>query len=616
MHLNPIKRINSWLASGLIALSFLYSAYGATPVCGTIVNGHWTKADSPYIVTCDILVATLTIDPGVEVLFESNYVFEVAGQLTALGTAEAPIVFTQTNNAGGWQGIYFNNTGPGSQLVYCSIFRAVNSAVRLAMSAAPLIRFCRFSGNSTPTTGGAIDADVPAGDLVLDGCLFETNSAASHGGAVHASMGSGAIRIINGCEFSGNIAHPGSGNGNFVGGALYVIGNADIANAVFTNNVSVSRCSGGLGCDVTGYAGAAWLQGGNSTIRNSVFVGNTTRAINAGTCFSDSDSRSWGGAIYLSDGVLRISDTILTRNVTEATGCRTSRAGSGLFVNSGTCALVNVTCAYNSNDGIYVAGGATGITNAIVYFNGGTQIGGNPSVTYSDVQGGFIGEGNISFNPIFLSTNVLTIVPGSPCIDAGDPALAYNDICFPPSLGGPRNDMGAHGGPGACCWDGPCDAPSVTSQPPNLTACIGSAAVFCVATLGSEPLSYQWRFHGSNAGNSATNLPFATNACLTLSNVQSNNAGYYSVVVSNAFGAVFSSTNLLTVTPVCVSIDLYAGLTIAGGTTGQVYQVQYVTNVEDTAWTTLTTITQTLSGTFVLDPQPANRPRKFYRVIP
>jgi len=39
------------------------------------------------------------------------------------------------------------------------------------------------------------------------------------------------------------------------------------------------------------------------------------------------------------------------------------------------------------------------------------------------------------------------------CINRGDPDPKYNDVCFLPSLGNVRNDMGAHGGPGACGWE-------------------------------------------------------------------------------------------------------------------------------------------------------------------
>jgi hypothetical protein len=44
------------------------------------------------------------------------------------------------------------------------------------------------------------------------------------------------------------------------------------------------------------------------------------------------------------------------------------------------------------------------------------------------------------------------IAPGSPCTDRGHPAPEYEDACSPPSLGTARNDVGAHGGPGACSW--------------------------------------------------------------------------------------------------------------------------------------------------------------------
>ena len=139
--------------------------------------------------------------------------------------------------------------------------------------------------------------------------------------------------------------------------------------------------------------------------------------------------------------------------------------------------------------------------------------------------------------------------------------------------------------------------------------------MFCVSAIGDEPLRYQWRFHGTNAANAATNLANATNACLLISNVQSNNAGYYSVVVANAFDTVVSDPAALGVTPVCVAIELYAGLTLSEGTPGQRYAIQYVSNIRDTNWMTLTTVTQNVSGVFWLDPVPATHQRRFYRAV-
>lgn len=76
----------------LTILTVLVSAGTCFAECNTNVSGTivdvWTKANSPYCVEDDILVASLTIEPGVRVEFLGNYVFEVAGILTANGTGK------------------------------------------------------------------------------------------------------------------------------------------------------------------------------------------------------------------------------------------------------------------------------------------------------------------------------------------------------------------------------------------------------------------------------------------------------------------------------------------------------------------------------------------------
>ena len=57
---------------------------------------------------------------------------------------------------------------------------------------------------------------------------------------------------------------------------------------------------------------------------------------------------------------------------------------------------------------------------------------------------------------------------------------------------------------------------------------------------GTSPLSYQWSFN-------RTNILGATNATLTLTNVQMSQAGNYTVLVTNAYGSVLSSNAVLTV---------------------------------------------------------------------
>ncbi len=80
----------------------------------------------------------------------------------------------------------------------------------------------------------------------------------------------------------------------------------------------------------------------------------------------------------------------------------------------------------------------------------------------------------------------------------------------------------------------------ITALPQSQLVVAGQSATFGVTAQGATPFGYQWRFN-------ETDLPGATNAELTLTNVQLAQAGFYSVLVSNAFGAVASSNALLTV---------------------------------------------------------------------
>ncbi len=81
----------------------------------------------------------------------------------------------------------------------------------------------------------------------------------------------------------------------------------------------------------------------------------------------------------------------------------------------------------------------------------------------------------------------------------------------------------------------------ITNQPASLAVIIGSNATFTVGAIGDNPLRYQWRFNATN------NLPNATNTSLTITNSQTTNAGDYTVVITNAYGAVTSSVATLAV---------------------------------------------------------------------
>lgn len=82
--------------------------------------------------------------------------------------------------------------------------------------------------------------------------------------------------------------------------------------------------------------------------------------------------------------------------------------------------------------------------------------------------------------------------------------------------------------------------PVITTQPVGGTKVVGGTHSFTVAATGLAPLTYQWKKNGSNiSGATSATLSFAT---LTL-----DDAGDYTVTVTNRLGSVTSSTATLTV---------------------------------------------------------------------
>lgn len=88
----------------------------------------------------------------------------------------------------------------------------------------------------------------------------------------------------------------------------------------------------------------------------------------------------------------------------------------------------------------------------------------------------------------------------------------------------------------------PNSAPLITVQPQSQSAFEGSNVTFSASAIGTLPLSYQWQFNG-------TNLDGATSSALTLTAVSSNDAGPYSVTVTNSLGTTNSDIANLTVNP-------------------------------------------------------------------
>ncbi len=106
--------------------------------------------------------------------------------------------------------------------------------------------------------------------------------------------------------------------------------------------------------------------------------------------------------------------------------------------------------------------------------------------------------------------------------------------------------------------------PSIIGQPVGATVSRGESVTFCITAAGGNPLHYQWRLNGIN-------ISGATNACLTITNVQLSNAGSYEVVVVNETGYLVSNPAVLVIdVPALPPGDMFADRVLISGTLGAI----------------------------------------------
>jgi hypothetical protein len=145
--------------------------------------------------------------------------------------------------------------------------------------------------------------------------------------------------------------------------------------------------------------------------------------------------------------------------------------------------------------------------------------------------------------------------------------------------------------------------PTLTRQPVGGTAGTGESFRYSVTASGTEPLNYQWIFNGDNVSG-------ATNASLLLTNLTSEQAGPYGVVVTNLAGSVVSSNATLTVqsgAPRRLGIERLAEATNAVGVpvmlraNGQEHAVSFSLNYDTNVYSNPTFATGYSNATVALD---------------
>ena len=153
----------------------------------------------------------------------------------------------------------------------------------------------------------------------------------------------------------------------------------------------------------------------------------------------------------------------------------------------------------------------------------------------------------------------------------------------------------------------PLTPPVITSPPLTQTAETGTTPSFWVeATNLTSGFSYQWFFGETNA------LAGATTASLELTNVQPQQAGAYTVVVTNAAGAVTSPPALLSVIAPVDRRPLPAvRLT---GAAGSVVHVEYAASLTAAApWHPLSDLNLDGGPQFCFDPSQPLPLQRFFR---
>ena len=174
--------------------------------------------------------------------------------------------------------------------------------------------------------------------------------------------------------------------------------------------------------------------------------------------FIDNAALINGGAIYNVHSFPTFTNCIFMDNVASGTWYEDGRGGAVYNASDSYSLIYN--CTFYSNwahmggaidDGV----NTSVVVNSILWANGEPYpVGGTPSISYSTIEFGYAGAGNIDLNPLFMDADAgdLHLTDGSPCIDTADDEEAPdrdmqgNPRVDVPGIGndGTFSDMGAY----------------------------------------------------------------------------------------------------------------------------------------------------------------------------
>ena len=222
--------------------------------------------------------------------------------------------------------------------------------------------------------------------LVIDNCVLTDNTSLDDGGGIY--IDDGEIEILN--SLVANCCAVAGGGGVLVEDSIATVVDSDIlfnsasgGGGILTKSSSLDLLrSRIIGNEANSSAGLALGSGGVSSINNCVIAANI----------------AFGTVAVISASPMTMTNCSVISNISLA-----DSASSTMSCSPSSCVLKNCVLWNNFSD--TCCGGS-----------------GTFSVTYSDIEGGFPGPGNIDADPIFWdpSTGFFHLTPNSPCVDAGN----------------------------------------------------------------------------------------------------------------------------------------------------------------------------------------------------
>ena len=152
---------------------------------------------------------------------------------------------------------------------------------------------------------------------------------------------------------------------------------------------------------------------------------------------------------------------------------------------------------------------------------------------------------------------------------------------------------------------GSCVPPAIRNAPQSCTGEFGTTAWLGVVAEGFPPPGYQWFFNGTNALD-------RTNCWLELTNMQYWQSGTYTVVVTNAGGAITSLPVMFNVIPAVERRPVPC--LYATGEAGSVLNIDYASAITPAPdWSVLDSVNLTDTSQFYFDLTAPLPPQRFYR---